>query len=211
VETSKQGIEETVSEGMPERRLMRTSPWVLCCWPGLLRLWVQGDGIAVLVALTFGGVLNLLLVSSVLWPELLPGSGRTLAWLFLAGWWLFSAIRAYCALGHLDTPAIGDSRGLFIQAQGEYLKGHWFEAESLLQQLLRTTRRDIDAHLMLATLCRRTRRYDEALARLDLMDQFDGAEKWRWEIETERRLLRQQSEKGRDQVGLFLSADSRTE
>jgi hypothetical protein len=190
---------------------MRASPFVLCCWPGLARLWVRGDGTAVLVAVAFGAVLNLLLVSSVLWPELLPGAGRMLVWLFLVGWWLFSAIRAYCAFEQLDTPAIADSRGLFIQAQGEYLKGHWFEAESLLQQLLRTARRDIDAHLMLATLCRHTRRYDEACARLDLMDQFEGAEKWRWEIETERRLIKQQVEKNQDQVGLFSSAESRTE
>jgi hypothetical protein len=194
---------------------MRASPLVLCCWPGLPRLWVQGDLSAVLLATAFGGVLNLLLVSNVLWPELIPEPGRSLAWLFLVGWWLFSAIRAYCSLGQLDAPAIADSRGLFIQAQGEYLKGHWFEAESLLQQLLRSARRDLDAHLMLATLCRRTRRYDEAEARLDLIDQFEGAEKWRWEIEAERRLLRQQAgegqqaEKERDQVGLLLSAESR--
>jgi hypothetical protein len=195
---------------MPERRLMRTPP-LLCCWPGLPRLWVQGDVTAVLLAVAFGGVLNLLLVSNVLWPDLLPAPGRTLAWLFLAGWWLFSAIRAYGSRAHLDIPVIADSRGLFIQAQGEYLKGHWFEAESLLQQLLRSARRDLDAHLMLATLCRRTRRYDEACARLDLIDQFEGAEKWRWEIETERRLLKQQTEKERDQVNLLSSAESRAE
>ena len=189
---------------------MRASPLVLCCWPGLPRLWVQGDGWAVLVAIAFGGVLNLLLVSSVLWPEVLPAPARTLAWLILGGWWLFSAIRSYHARDRLDTPAIADDRGLFIQAQGEYLKGHWFEAESLLQQLLKTTRRDIDAHLMLATLCRRTRRYDEAHSRLDLIDQFEGAEKWRWEIDAERRLLRQQADKGRDQSELFTSAESRS-
>jgi tetratricopeptide (TPR) repeat protein len=188
---------------------MRASPFVLCCWPGLPRLWVHGEVSAVALALGFGAVLNLLLVSNVLWPELIPASGRTLGWFLLAAWWLFSAIRAFCSLERLNTPTIADSRGLFIQAQGEYLKGHWFEAESLLQQLLRSTRRDLDAHLMLATLCRRTKRYDEAQARLDLMDQFDGAEKWRWEIEVERRLLQQQAEKERDQVDLLSSVESR--
>ena len=47
----------------------------------------------------------------------------------------------------------------------EYLRGNWLEAESLLQRLIRESARDFDVHLLLATLYRRTRRYDEASSR----------------------------------------------
>lgn len=190
------------SERMPERRLMRASPMLLCCWPGLPRLWLLGDWSAVAIAVAFGGALNLLLVSSVLWADLLPAAGRMLAWVSLSGIWLFSGIRSYRGLAHLDMPAVVDDRGLFIQAQGEYLKGHWFEAESLLQQLLRGSRRDIEAHLMLATLCRRTRRFDEAQARLDLIDRFDDSDLWRWEINAERKLLQRQRDETHNKVNV---------
>jgi cytochrome c-type biogenesis protein CcmH/NrfG len=95
---------------------------------------------------------------------------------------------------------------LFLQAQGEYLKGHWFEAESLLQQIIRRSPRDVEAQLMLATLYRHTRRVDEARQRLRLMEAIDGAERWRWEIDQEQRLLKQVTETAKDGEGRKTSA-----
>ena len=136
-----------------------------CFWPGLPRLWCRGEWSSLAAAVAFGAALNLVLVSSFVWPELLPSS------LVLAGWLLVLA--ACCHFGDASRIAVlpellctarVDDRGLFIRAQGEYLQGHWFEAEASLQQLLRRSPRDVDAGLMLATLYRHTRRYDEALA-----------------------------------------------
>jgi hypothetical protein len=173
---------------------MRVWAYVLCGWPGLLRLWQLGDWSALGIAAAFGGVLNFLLVSSFVRTELLPPEVNTGGWLLVAGIWLFSAIRSFHSLPGLVLRGRGVAgsaadRGLFIQAQGEYLRGNWFAAESLLHQLLRCSRDDVDAQLMLATLYRRTRRYAEARARLDLIEQSDQAEKWRWELNLERRLM----------------------
>jgi len=139
-------------------------------------------------AVAFGGALNLVLVSSFVWPELLPSS------LVLAGWLLVSAAgaisgwRAYRDLPEIGGAARVDDRGLFIRAQGEYLKGHWYEAESSLQALLSRSPHDVDAGLMLATLYRHTRRFDEALAWLQRLERMEAAERWQWEIARERQL-----------------------
>ena len=94
------------------------------------------------------------------------------------------------SLPDLRDPPRVDDRGLFIQAQAEYLKGHWFEAETLLRRILRHCSRDADALLMLATLYRRTKRWDEARRQLDRLDRLDGSRKWRLEIAQERERLR---------------------
>lgn len=169
---------------------MRAPSLVMCCWPGLPRLWLLGDWSALVIAVSFGGVLNLLLVSAFVRTDWLPFPANELVWIAVGGLWLVSAIRAYRKLPDLCKPATAaDDRGLFLQAQNEYLQGHWFEAESALREMLRVTPGDFDARLLLATLFRRTRRYDEALSELGRVAQQDGAEKWHWEIATERRLV----------------------
>jgi hypothetical protein len=164
-------------------------PVVTCFWPGLSRLWLRGDWSSLAAAVAFGAAVNLVLVSSFVWPEWLPVPLVTLGWLTVMGVWCFSAIRSYRSLPELSDTTGVDDRGLFLQAQDEYLKGHWFEAESLLQQVVRGSPRDVDAHLMLATLFRHTRRIDEAHERLRQLERLDGAERWRWEIAHERQLL----------------------
>jgi len=169
---------------------MHSAPSIICLWPGLPRLWIRGDWGALAIAVAFGAALNLVLVSSFIWPELLPPSLNLIGWLILGTVWLASVFQAYRTLPDLREPPRVDDRGLFIQAQAEYLKGHWFEAETLLRQLLRHCSRDVDVLLMLATLYRRTGRYDEATKQLDRLDRLDEAPKWRWEIAQERGTLK---------------------
>jgi cytochrome c-type biogenesis protein CcmH/NrfG len=78
---------------------------------------------------------------------------------------------------------------LFIQAQAEYLKGHWFEAETLLGQLLENQDSDVDAQLMLATLYRRTGRIEDGRRKLQELERMDGANKWVLEMAREREML----------------------
>ena len=80
--------------------------------------------------------------------------------------------------------------GLFIDARREYLKGHWNEARSLLQRQLKHYPRDIESRLMLATLFRHTRKFDEAVTQLDQVEKYDPAINWKNEIARERELLR---------------------
>lgn len=168
---------------------MRGMPPVICCWPGLPKLWLRGDGASLAMAVAFGAALNGLLVSWLLRPAWLPASISVAAWMVFGGVWLWATLRECRQLPSLLAPvSAADHRGLFLQAQGEYLQGHWFEAESVLSELLRHTPRDVDARLLLATLYRRTKRYAEALTELKRLEQFDQAVKWQAEIVTERRL-----------------------
>lgn len=192
---------------------MHCSPYIICLWPGLPRLWIRGDWAALVGAVMFGAGLNLVLVSSFVWPELLPPSFNLIGWVVIGTIWLASVIQAYRSLPHLREPPRVDDRGLFIQAQAEYLKGHWFEAETLLRQLLRHCSRDADVLLMLATLYRRTKRYDEAEKQLDRLELLDEAEKWRAEISQERATLKriQTSKTTRDNSGTEISTNATTE
>lgn len=179
---------------------MRASPIVMCCWPGLPRLWLCGDGFSLSIALAFGGVLNLLLVSVCIRPDWLLWPANLLVWVLVGGFWFVSAARAYRNWPELIRPSrLADDRGLFLKAQSEYLQCHWFEAENALSELVRHSHNDVDARLMLATLYRHTKRFDAATSQLGEIEQFEGAEKWQSEIATERQLI----ERGRMvQVGV---------
>ena len=78
---------------------------------------------------------------------------------------------------------------MFIRAQGEYLRGNWWTAQTLLEQLLALDRADVEAQLMLAALYRHTERPGTASRRLRFLEQLAGADTWRLEIEKERMLL----------------------
>lgn len=71
----------------------------------------------------------------------------------------------------------------------EYLRGKWYEAERLLRQQMRREKKDAEAMLMLATLCRHTGRLEEAERRLDELAALEAARKWEVEIAAERKLL----------------------
>jgi hypothetical protein len=153
-------------------------------------VWWCGDWRALLLAVAFGLVVNLWLVARFLWPELLDRSLVTVGGLATAGFWLASVCYGFRTLRELRGPTDECGPGdLFLQAQREYLNRHWFEAENLLLRWLRKHDRDVDAHLLLATLYRHTRRIEEAQERLTRLERLDGAAKWAWELAQERKLL----------------------
>lgn len=163
---------------------------ITCFWPGLPRLWWQGDGMALLGALGFAAVVNLGLVSSLVWSASLP------TWLLVAGWFALGAIwlgyavhgwRLIPVLRGADAGPAGES--LFVRAQAEYLNRHWLEAEELLHELLTEREQDAEARLMLATLYRHTGRTAEAADCLRRLERMDAGQRWRVEIARERRLL----------------------
>jgi thioredoxin-like negative regulator of GroEL len=77
----------------------------------------------------------------------------------------------------------------FPEALEHYLRGDYYQAEQVLDGLLRQNMRDLDARLMLATLFRRAGRFEEATRQLDTLVRFEGAGKWELEIRGERRRL----------------------
>jgi hypothetical protein len=165
--------------------------WITCLWPGLPRLWWRGEWRALLGASAFAAVLNLGLVSGLLWRQSLPGwllvagwSAIGLIWLVCAwhGWWMLPKLR-----GGNSSP---EKEGLFVRAQQEYLNRHWLEAEELLAELLACRDQDAEARLMLATLYRHTKRFAEADECLTRLERMDSGDRWCLEAGRERRLLK---------------------
>lgn len=172
---------------------MRRMRWAMYAWPGLPHVWIRGSWSALAVAVAAGVLLNLALLSTVVWTELLAEGLRKSLWLgLLIGWpaaALFEAawLRRQIGRERPDAP-VEPGEATFEEAQEHYLKGNWFEAERVLGILLRRNTRDLEARLMLATMYRHTRRLEEAARQLDALDRCEGAERWQWEIAREREL-----------------------
>ena len=180
--------------------------WTLC-WPGLARLWLRGEWAGLGIALLFASLLNGLIVTTFLWPRAI-GSEAGAAVLNIVGWfvvvcfWGASFWTTWRLLPRWRPGA--EARGddaLFMRAQTEYLQGHWYDAEQLLQQLLDDAPRDAEAHLLLAGLYRHTQRYEEAKQRLNLVERLDGGGRWLFEIDEERRRIAGLVERGSNDEG----------
>lgn len=165
--------------------------WLAYLWPGLPRLWARGSWSALAVAVGFAALVNLALLSSLVWSELLAPSVRTACWTAVALVWGISAVFCYGwdRRGQAAGARSGVAQGRFDEAMGHYLQGNWFEAERVLVGLLRQDPRDTEARLMIATLLRHTGRSDEAARQLDQLERLEDARRWEWEIGRERAFL----------------------
>ncbi len=113
------------------------------------------------MAIVFGGLLNLVLLASFVRPGGAFTSWCWLGWALVVAFWTFGVWRA--ARHHASFRGVtwsDNQQDLFIQAQTEYLKGHWVEAESLLERLIRLDPEDVESRLLLSSLLRRSRRFD---------------------------------------------------
>jgi len=168
--------------------------WAVYLWPGLPHVWKRGSWSGLLVAIGFTLLLNLALVSSLVWTELeLPGvASRSYLWTVVTVIWIGSA---GFSLGRNRRQAAVDETSTdadpFGQVLDQYLQQNWYEAERSLNHLLRRHPRDLDARLMLASVLRRAGRLDEAAGQLDRMSRMEGSRKWEHEIVHERQRLAQ--------------------
>jgi len=172
---------------------MRFNFWIASLWPGLWRAW-QGEWRGLALAVSFAIGLNVALLSSFGSADGLIGGlpQRTVAvvsWLLVLGLWSWGLILA--RRGRLVVQATSDidvelATEQLRQAQQEYLRGHWIEAETLLRRLLRENSRDMEAQLLLASVQRRTRQWNEAQKTLRVLQATGpAAGKWLMEIEAE--------------------------
>ncbi|MCE5267911.1 MAG: tetratricopeptide repeat protein [Planctomycetaceae bacterium] len=169
---------------------MRRTPWTACFWPGLAQLWSHGSWWGLALAVGAATVLDVLLLATFGWSELTGQTTRNIAWAVFAVAWLAAACwsaRQCCRENSLL--AANPQGDAFTEAMQHYLKGDYYQAEQFLRRIIARNTRDVDARLMLATLLRHTGRPTEASEQLDTMARFDGADKWNFEIEEERRLL----------------------
>ena len=161
-----------------------------CFWPGLAQAWWRGSASALLAALMFGWGLCVLMLATFVWPNWFGSWVTTSCWIGMFIFWVAECVRSHWQYGsmHKDAgPVAGDDR--FARAQAEYLKGNWFDAESLLHSLLADTPRDAEAHLLLASVLRHSRRWAAALRRLGQLELLDTSARWRFEIHRERQLI----------------------
>ena len=125
------------------------------------------------------------------WSELLTGNLRRGTYIMLVVLWFVlsgksSRLEKQCYRMRLPPPADKDA---LPDAQQHYLQENWFEAECCLNMLLKKNPRDIEAILMLATLYRHKKRYDEAGNLLRELDRLEDAISWKFEIRSEKRKL----------------------
>lgn len=168
---------------------MGKMPWAVFLWPGLPFLY-RGQTWGLVVALATTAVLNVALLSTFVWIELLGHAVRVALWFVLAlgwgaaAWWAWRVLRTEAA----PPPETPTEQG-FASAMHHYLRGDWFEAERLLVGLLAHNEEDVESRLMLATLLRHRKRFDEALRHLEFLQGLEAAGSWHWEICRERQLL----------------------
>jgi hypothetical protein len=169
---------------------MRRMRWTACLWPGMPQLWMFGSWTGLALALGTAIVLDLMLLVSFGWSELLGHGVRSAMWVGFGVFWIVAADWSRRQCLRQAAAQVPDSRqDAFTDALDYYLKGDFYQAEHLLEGLLRRNTRDIEGRLMLATLMRRTGRFDEASDQLDTLERFEGAEKWMLEIQRERECL----------------------
>jgi hypothetical protein len=167
---------------------MRRKPWPTYLWPGLPQLARDGNWTALAFAVVATVVLNAVIAGTWLWTDIYPPALRIILWIFLGVAWCGGI--GYWAAADRRRASTGATDGrTFEEALEEYLKGNWSEAERKLTLLLRRAEHDLEARLLMATLLRHTRRFDEATHQLNLLVRLDGAHRWALEIHREGELL----------------------
>jgi hypothetical protein len=186
---------------MPVKRATSVR-WILCLWPGLPQLWLAGAWSGLALAVGFASLLDLLLLTSLLWTEWVEPAFRVAGWTAVAVLWSVSIVTGRRWSQELMTQrARPREEDLFPRALGEYLKGNWYEAEAACKNLLRRVSGDVQARLLLATLLRRTRRWSEAREQLDVLGRLEAAVRWEFEIAGERERLAEAMEQATIEVG----------
>jgi len=170
-------------------------PWATYLWPGLPQLWRQGLWTGLALAVGFGMLLNVALLASFVWLELLGPVTLRLVWLAVGCLWVVSAAAtAWHGWGVAPRLAVS-AEAMFREALGEYLRENWFEAEQRLLKLLEAHPRDAEARLLLATLLRHTERYAEAALQLGRLELLKDAQRWTLEMNVEKQLLAESRER----------------
>lgn len=170
---------------------------MVCLWPGLPQLWLRGAWSGLALAVGFTALVNFLLAATFVWTAWLSVSLLWAGWFTVLVVWIVSAYGAKPAEEiTVDSPptlAATELGGqdLLSEVYTQYLQGNWFEAETVLEQMLVAQPRDPEALLLLATLQRHTERWDEAEATLKRLEKLDEAVRWKMEIAAEYTYLEQ--------------------
>ena len=163
----------------------------VCLWPGLPAAWLQGMVRGLVVALVFTWCVCWLLLATFVWPDWISAMVLRLLWIVVMVTWFVSTIRNCLRLpGLLATSDVRSSQ-MFVDAQSDYLRGNWFEAEAKLLQILHHHPRDAESLLLMVGVLRRTKRLKAAMRRLEQLELLDTSAAWYFEIQREKKLIEQ--------------------
>jgi hypothetical protein len=172
---------------------MRALSWTTCLWPGLAGLWLRGRWGSLLVAIGFGLFLNFALLRTfapaAMLVVLTGAASPVAAWVLVLGFWIAGVWLGRCELAPSKAAVNSQFDQWFREAQTEYLKGHWIEAETLLAKVLAKRPDDAEGRLLLASVQRRTERLAEAKGTLSELGRCETAARWALEIHTEQRRI----------------------
>lgn len=164
--------------------------WLACTWPGLPGLWRRGDMRSLGAAVGFSLLVNLAVWACFLRPDAAPRTWSLTIWAVLGVLWAAGSWRELRRRCGPDAQARAHHQeDLFIQAQTEYLRGNWVESHKLLERMIEHNPLDIEAHLLLASVHRRTKRIDLSCKQLRQIRRLQESGPWRFEIGRELALL----------------------
>ncbi|MDR0706182.1 MAG: hypothetical protein LBF88_14505 [Planctomycetaceae bacterium] len=164
-------------------------------WPGYRGIVQYGHWTFLVIALFFALLLDTFLIVNFYWTAMITtGQRNILLIVFFVSWMMLLTVAALRSrfLNAMSTTDEKDKT--FREAITRYLRGDWFGTESLILPLIKKNPRDIEMLLLLATLYRHTQRYSEALEILDKLRLFENAGHWFHEMETERKLIAEESD-----------------
>jgi len=161
--------------------------YLTLAWPGLPWLWLRGSRGGLVLAMAFAVSLDVAVVTTFVWPDLVELPITVAVWTAAAIVWLVSTVSALAAFPPpLAEPAPATVDPLFVKARDAYLARDFIAAEARLRELLELAPTDGEAQLLLATLLRRAGRLAEARDALEKLSVSDAGIRWRAAIASER-------------------------
>jgi len=157
-----------------------TARYLTLLWPGMPWLWLRGSLAGLVLALAFGVALDVAVLTTWVWTELVDLQISLALWTATAAVWLIATGSALSAF----PPPIRSGRdeaadALFVKARDAYLARDWLAAETKLRTILELSPTDGEAQLLLGTLLRRVGRLSEARQALEKLSRSDSGAAWR--------------------------------
>jgi hypothetical protein len=166
---------------------MNAFRYLTLAWPGLPWLWLRGSRGGLVLAVAFAVSLDVAVIATFIWPDLVELPITVAVWTGTAVVWLVSTVSALAAFPPPLTAAAPDAVDpLFVKARDAYLARDFITAETRLRALLELAPTDGEAQLLLATLLRRAGRLAEARDALEKLSASDAGIRWRATIAAER-------------------------
>ena len=164
----------------------------LFLWPGSTGTLRYGLWDHLGIATIFGVACQGVVVLSFTWTDFLFARARVvLLGSLVLLWVVLSAVAHNRLKKYEQVRDVNSTCSAFLEAQSHYLRGNWFEAEVCLNAILRRNPSDSEALLLLATLFRHIKRFQEARDTLATLEKLSAADFWRQEIIAEYEFLKE--------------------